>query len=201
MTLVRQLLLAISLLIILPGYAQTYIASGGSIPDAGPEVAFPINVSGLVPSTITSTFGLETVCINITHTYDADLVIRLKAPDGTITDLALNVGGAGHNFTNTRFNQSAPTNIGVGSAPFTGSYRPMSSLGYMNNGQIGDGTWYLLVQDIGAADTGSLIDVSLTFSSTPAIPYNVDSSELPLVIINTLGNTIVDYSLLLGKRQ
>lgn len=172
--------------------AQTFTAGGGSIPDAGPEVAFPINVSGLSPATLTSSFGLETVCINITHTYVGDLIIRLLAPDGTITDMAVTIGGGGHDYTGTCFNQSGATNIGTASAPFTGTYRPMGSLGDINNGQPGDGTWYLLVQDVGPADTGSLIDVSLTFGPHPAVPYVVDSSELPLVIINTHGNTIVD---------
>ncbi len=188
----HRVLLLILTLVGTTAFAQTFTAGGGSIPDAGPEVAFPINVAGLSPTTLTSAFGLETVCINITHTYVGDLTIRLKAPDGTITDLALNIGGGGHNYTNTCFNQGAATNIGTGSAPFTGSYSPMSSLGDINNGQPGDGTWYLLVQDVGAADTGSLVDVSLTFGPHPAVPYHVDSSDLPLVIINTHGSIIVD---------
>lgn len=172
--------------------AQTFTAAGGSIPDAGPEVAFPINVSGLSPATLTSAFGLETVCINITHNYVGDLIIKLKAPDGTISDLALNIGGDGHDYTGTCFNQGAATNIGTITAPFTGTYRPMGNLGDINNGQPGDGTWYLLVQDVGPADSGSLVDVSLTFGIHPSLPYVVDSSDLPLVIINTHGNTIVD---------
>ena len=188
----HRVLLLLLILTSRPAFAQTFSAAGGSIPDAGPEVVFPINVAGLSPTALTSAFGLETVCINIMHTYVGDLTIRLKAPDGTITDLALNIGGAGHNYTNTCFNQSAATNIATGSAPFTGTYSPMSSLGDINNGQPGDGTWYLLVQDVGAADTGSLLDVSLTFGPHPAVPYRVDSSDLPLVIINTHGNAIVD---------
>jgi subtilisin-like proprotein convertase family protein len=186
------ILLALLTIACQTGKAQTYTAGGGSIPDAGPEVAFPITVSGLSPATLTSSFGLETVCINITHTYVGDLTIKLKSPDGTITDLALNIGGGGHDYTGTCFNQSAATNVGTVSAPFTGTFRPMGNLGDINNGQPGDGVWYLLVQDAGLADTGNLIDVSLTFGTSPAVPYRVDSTDLPLVIINTHGNIIVD---------
>ena len=64
-------------------YAQTYNGGGGNILD-NQTVDIPINVSGLSPTTLDKTnFGLEQVCINLTHTWDADLTIRIVAPDGT----------------------------------------------------------------------------------------------------------------------
>lgn len=64
--------------------AQTFTTSGGPIPDDGTAVEFPIAVSGLVPSTIdTVTFGLETVCVDIEHTWIPDIGIHIVAPDGT----------------------------------------------------------------------------------------------------------------------
>ena len=72
-------LLTILVFSILFAKSQTYTSTaGGSIPDAGPQVSFPMNVSGLSPATIDTIFGLETVCLTITHTWDADLSIKLQ---------------------------------------------------------------------------------------------------------------------------
>ena len=54
--------------------AQTFSVFGGSIPDNGTSVLFPITVSGL-PTTIDSTFGVIKVSLNIAHTDDADVDI------------------------------------------------------------------------------------------------------------------------------
>lgn len=172
--------------------AQTFSATGGPIPDAGPVTAFPITVSGLSPATIDTAFGLETVCININHTYDGDLAIQLQAPDGTLVNLSMNNGGGDDNYTNTCFNQSSPNLITNAGAPFTGTFRPSGQLGNINNGQPGNGTWNLLVQDVVAQDSGVLIDVTLTFGSNPAVPFSFTNSHLPIVVINTNGSTIVD---------
>lgn len=172
--------------------AQTFNGGGGSIPDAGPQVAFPITVSGLSPSQIDTVFGLETVCINITHTWDADLNISLKSPDGTVVDLSIGNGGGGDDFTNTCFNGFATNSIVSGSAPFTGTFRPQGFLGALNNGQNGNGVWQLLIQDTYPADAGNVISWSLTFGNNPAKPFLFNSSNLPIVVINTFGANIPD---------
>lgn len=66
--------------------AQSFTTSGGTIPDDGTAVEFLITASGLVPSTIdTVTFGLETVCGDIEHTWIPDIGIHIGAPDRTST--------------------------------------------------------------------------------------------------------------------
>ncbi len=172
--------------------AQTFTATGGAIPDAGPVMAFPIAVSGLSPATIDTNFGLETVCININHTYDADLIIQLQAPDGTVVTLSMNNGGGDDNYTATCFNQNNPNLISAGAAPFTGTFRPSGQLGNINNGQAGNGTWNLLVQDQNGQDSGALMDVTLTFCPNPAVPFVFRGGHLPIVLINTNGSTIAD---------
>lgn len=173
--------------------AQTFTSiAGGPIPDAGPVTSFPLNVTGLSPSTIDTVFGLETVCIYITHTWDADLSISLQSPDGTIVSLSSGNGGDGDGYYNTCFNNSASTSILSGGAPFTGTFKPMGSLGIINNGQSGNGTWNLLVQDGYGADTGSVIHWSLTFGNSPAKPFLFPSSNLPIVVLNTFGAPIPD---------
>jgi subtilisin-like proprotein convertase family protein len=189
-------LLAMSLLFsaALPLAAQTYTATGGTIPDDGSTIEFPLVVSGLSPTTIdTSVFGLETVCINITHTWDSDLEISLVAPDGTTALLLSGIGGDGDNFTNTCLNVTAAASVSTGSAPFTGTWKPMGVMGLVNNGQVGNGTWLLRIHDTYPfADTGDLLNWSITFGSNPATYLTLSSSNLPLVIINTAGVAIPD---------
>jgi hypothetical protein len=94
------------------------------IPDNNANgVSSPVVVSGINPSTILST-SLVQVTVNITHTYDANLVLYLVSPSGNQVILSKTRGGSGNNFTNTIFRMNAATAIGSGAAPFTGSFRP-----------------------------------------------------------------------------
>jgi gliding motility-associated-like protein len=144
---------------------------GNDFPDPGPRVCFPINVTGVGPLTATS--GLTSVCINITHTYDEDLVIFLRAPTGEYIPLSgvPNIGGnggAGENYTNTCFTMSATTPIWLGNAPFTGSYLPEYPLGWFNNNNInGNGTWNLCVEDGISGDIGRVNSWNITFGANP----------------------------------
>ncbi|MFA4850969.1 MAG: CotH kinase family protein [Bacteroidales bacterium] len=172
--------------------AQTYSGVGDTIPDDGSTIDFPIVVSGLVPPTIdTTNFGLESVCIDLVHTWDADLDIRLVAPDGTEVILTSGNGNDGDNYTNTCFRSDATTSIVTGSAPFTGYYRPQGSLGIVNNGQNANGTWNLRIYDTYAwADWGILYTWNITFGNNPAQVFHFSSSNLPIVVINTSGQII-----------
>lgn len=174
--------------------AQTFTGTGDTIPDDGTPIEFILTVSGLSPATIdTATFGLETVCLNLTHTWDSDLEVTLIAPDGTTALLFSGIGGDGDDFTGTCLNVFAASNISTGSAPFTGTWKPMGVMGQVNNGQPGDGNWKLRIYDTYAfADWGELLDWSLTFGSNPATYSTLNRSNLPIVIINTGGASIPD---------
>lgn len=164
-----------------------------TIPDnTGVHVYDTIHVSGLSSGIMDTSYGLAQVCFNITHTYDADLIISLIAPDGTIVGLSINAGGAGHDFIGTCVDGVSATNIGAGSAPFTGTYRSAQPLGNVNNGQIGNGDWIIDVIDVGSIDTGSLWTWSLEFNAAPARTTIFSSSNLPIVKINTHGVGIPD---------
>ncbi len=175
----------------LNGFSQTYSGAIGAISDDGLPNDFLLNVSGMTPSALDATHGLVTVCINITHTYDSDLNIDLIAPDGTDMLLCSYVGGGDDNFTNTCFDQTASTSIVSGVAPFTGTFKPMNTLGNANNGQNGNGTWKLRIVDTYAVDTGNLLSWSITFGAGAPLPNVFSSSNLPIVLINTFSQAIV----------
>jgi subtilisin-like proprotein convertase family protein len=173
-------------------FAQTYTGGSGPINDVSTN-DFPLVVSGLSPSTIdTNTFGLEQVCINLTHTWDADLEIRIIAPDGTNAILSSGNGGSGDDYANTCFTYTATTPITQGASPFTGSFIPQGQMGRVNNGQNGNGTWVLRVIDGYGGDFGNMTSWSLTFGNNPATYFSFSSSNLPLVVINTNNVAIPD---------
>lgn len=173
-------------------YSQTFTGSSGTIPDNGPVTSFPCLVNGLSPSAIDTSFGVESVCININHNETGDLTIQLQAPDGTIIDLSVENGGNGNNYTGTCFTATATNPITGGNAPFNGDFISQGNLGNVNNGQNGNGTWNLLVQDNYWTHSGSVVSWNITFGTSPAQPFLFLSSNLPIVVINTSGQLIPD---------
>lgn len=118
-----------------------------------------VNVSGLV--------GLLTdvnVTLNITHTWDSDLAILLVSPAGTRVQLVNNRGGSGDNFTGTILDDEAAVAIGVGAAPFAGTFRPETPLSALD-GENGNGQWRLELTDSIAPDPGILANFTLTLTS------------------------------------
>jgi subtilisin family serine protease/subtilisin-like proprotein convertase family protein len=110
------------------------------------------------------------VTFYITHTWDSDLRIRLRAPDNTLLTLVNYRGGSGDNFGNattpTTMDDEAGTAISSGSAPFVGSYRPelnnqLSKL----DGKNARGTWRLEIYDRANLDTGTLRAWSLVIQA------------------------------------
>jgi subtilisin-like proprotein convertase family protein len=162
--------LLLSLILVLPFVlkAQTFTNStGGSVPDNNTEVCFPVTVSGL-PSQIDTSFGLSQICINLNHTWDGDLNIKIKAPDGTYIMLSDNNGGSGDNYTNTCFAMNGSSgSIGAGTPPFGGIFVPNQDINGVNNNQNPNGTWYLCVTDEVPADFGTLFSFSITFAAHP----------------------------------
>jgi subtilisin-like proprotein convertase family protein len=173
--------------------AQTFSSSPNAVINDYATTEYPIVVSGLSPAAIDTTIhGLESVCINLTHTWDSDMNIFIVAPDGTTGMLSLGNGGSDDNYTNTCFDQTASTPITQGTAPFTGVFKPQGQMGMVNNGQNGNGTWKLRITDTYPADNGTLISFSITFGNNPATYIPFVSSNLPIVVINTGSNSIQD---------
>ncbi|HTF03802.1 MAG TPA: CotH kinase family protein, partial [Bacteroidia bacterium] len=174
-------------------FAQTFSSTPNSPINDYATNEYPLIVSGLSPANIdTIGFGMETVCINLTHTWDADLNIYIVSPDGTTGMLTLGNGGSDDDYTNTCFNITASTGIVTASAPFTGTFRPQGQMGLVNNQQNGNGTWKLRVVDTYPADAGTMISWSITFGNNPATYIPFISSDLPIVVINTGTSAIQD---------
>ncbi|MBK8417189.1 MAG: CotH kinase family protein [Bacteroidetes bacterium] len=189
----KRILLVLSFVVVsLTSKAQTFSGTGGAIPDNNNYVYFPITVSGLSSSVIDSSFGLQSVCINLLHNNDYHLTIQIVAPDGTTIDLSMNNGGTGNNYTNTCFSGTAITSITAGSPPFSGNFIAQGILGNVNNGQNGNGTWQLKIRDQNFGTSGTLLGWNMTFGNNPALPFVFSYSNLPIVVLNTNGQTIVD---------
>ena len=172
-------------------FSQTFNGSGGAIADDNGYSDFVINVQGLAPAELTTTHGLSKVCINAQHSWISDLDIRLITPDGINLMLISNKGDDTDHFSNTCFTMDAPTHIIKAIPPFTGNYKPYSSLGNANNGQNGNGIWTLRIFDsYPFADSGELLEWSLEFGAEAASPFVFDSTSLPVIMIHTDNVTI-----------
>jgi subtilisin-like proprotein convertase family protein len=134
-----------------PGPVQTFTATpGAAIPDddpAGVSSNLALNGVGVLKD-------LD-VRANITHTFDQDLEISLRAPDGSAIPLVVRRGSSGDNFVDTDLDDEASTAISAGSAPFTGSFRPEQPLSTFD-GKNANGTWTLTVVDDAGTDLGTL---------------------------------------------
>jgi hypothetical protein len=159
--------------------AQTFSWSGNTaIPANSTPLDIPVVVSGM-PSVIDMSFGLALTCIDITHTYDGDLDIKLISPVGTQVTLTSGVGGPGHNYTQTCFKEDGGNGAIInGVAPFTGAYIPIGDLNQCNNSQDPNGTWILRITDtFQFSDTGSVHSFIITFANNP--PPTAGSPTVP----------------------
>ncbi len=144
-----------------PSYA-TYNSTDTpmAIPDTNPGVA----VSTITVSSAPTSISKVKVTLNITHTWDADLDIVLVSPDGTFTNLTVDNGGSGDNYTATVFDDAAATaidDLGFSFAPFTGSYIPEQPLASVI-GEDANGVWTLIVVDDLGGFAGTLDSWSIS---------------------------------------
>jgi len=159
------------------GAATTFAATGPvAIPDNdGSGAALTIPVAGF-----TSTLSKVAVRVRITHTFDGDIVLRLRSPDNTVVLLAYQIGAAGAGFgtdcpadaNDTTFDDDAATSITAGAAPFIGSFRPQQPLvAFAGKAPaVVNGNWSFEVADLGAADIGNIECVALLFNGTSVGP-------------------------------
>jgi subtilisin-like proprotein convertase family protein len=128
---------------------------------------------------VTQNGNVMDVNVNLTlyHTYDSDVNIYLKGPNGTQIELSTGNGGSGDNYINTTFDDEASTPIQSGSAPFTGSYKPEQLLSTYD-GIPASGPWVLRVYDNYNTDQGTLITYCILMQHS-IITGGLTNNELP----------------------
>jgi len=135
---------------------------GVSIPDDGcgsnnyAEHTIAVNASGTIQD-------VDVLIKDLQHTYDGDLNIYVRGPDGTQVELSTGNGGGGDNYVNTIFDDEASDSITAGSAPFTGRFKPEGSLSAFD-GKAPGGNWMLRICDSASQDTGILNAWGLTLT-------------------------------------
>ncbi len=143
---------------------------GGTFPPGNP-INSPIAISYINPDVLTDPFTqIESVCLNIEHSFTADVEIRLQAPNGVVIELSTDNGGSGDDYTNTCFTPSALTPITAGSPPFTGNWQPEGNWNDLVGTSI-TGDWVLLVADDQNGFGGEFIDWSITFNTVNEVNY------------------------------
>jgi subtilisin-like proprotein convertase family protein len=150
--------------------ATTVTYSTGNIAAPIPDqssVDIPINIPD------NRSISHTTVYVRLNHTWDADLELRLVAPDQTEVPLAIRRGSSGDNYGTgnndctgsfTVFDDAASTFISAGTPPFAGTFIPEASLGLVN-GKRTKGAWKLRVADTSALDVGTVGCVQFAFTS------------------------------------
>lgn len=101
--------------------------------------------------------------IDITHSYDADLVISLSHGATTVLLSNRQGGSGGADYTSTVFDDQAKDAISAGwvYAPFTGTFKPEQALAAFN-GADAFGLWTLTVTDSEAGDFGTINSFGIT---------------------------------------
>ncbi|MDZ4839339.1 MAG: lysyl oxidase family protein [Bacteroidota bacterium] len=150
---------------------QRITTRGGQIPDNDATYRpyiIAVQVSGL-PDKIDARFGLERVCLNITHDRISDLKIELISPDSTsIWVTNRNGGDNGKNYLETCFADNGFSgHLYENKAPYVGTYIPDGKINDFNNNQNPNGTWYLVVQDLLIDVEGTIDYVHLDFGNQP----------------------------------
>ncbi|RMF00873.1 MAG: hypothetical protein D6772_05675, partial [Bacteroidetes bacterium] len=177
--------LIVSTLFLPSAFAQTF---NGQAPLLFPPGA-PTQTVGVTESIATvsgigilgSCYRVESVSLDLEHTWTGDIAILLISPAGTVLELASQVGGSQDDFLGTVFTDAAGINIVDGFNPFTGPHRPegrnqnigapysnappLETFTFANSfvGENADGDWTLYLDDFVGLDSGELLGWSITF--------------------------------------
>jgi cysteine-rich repeat protein len=126
--------------------------------NAGATSSIVINQAGLVRKAY--------VTVNVTHPVDADVDMWLMSPWGAQRELSTERSGV--NYRGTIFTDAATNAITSGTAPFTGQFKPIQTLGAFTD-QTAAGEWLLRVADDTSTGSGQLDNWTLHLCVDPAL--------------------------------
>ncbi|MEM8909688.1 MAG: proprotein convertase P-domain-containing protein, partial [Bacteroidota bacterium] len=130
-----------------------------------------IQVNSYTPNLLTDALSqINSVCVDLTHSFTADIDLWLQAPNGQLLELSTDNGGSGNNYTSTCFSPVATMPITAGTPPFTGSFVPEGDWTSLNGTPI-NGTWSLLVADDQAGFSGTINSWSISFTTEQQLTY------------------------------
>jgi gliding motility-associated-like protein len=139
-----------------------------SIPDNN-----PLGISSVINVPTTSLITDVSVTVNITHTWNSDLILTLVSPGGTEIVLSDRNGGDGDNYVDTVFNTTATTDIANGTSPFTGEFIPDEDISILL-GTFSGGDWQLNVSDNAGQDLGTIDSWTLEICGSPQTDNDSD---------------------------
>ena len=134
------------------------------------------------------------VTVNLNHTYDGDIDIKLVGPDNSVVMLSNRHGGSGDNYINTVFDDEAATTIASGSPPFTGTFQPDGNLSDFN-GLSTAGDWTLVITDNANIDGGTLNSWTIQLCGDPTLGVSENNIENTDLLILNEGNNQFNITL------
>ena len=176
------------------GAVQIYAAvteSSTNVPLTIPD-ATSSTVPGVVDSTLTfsvnGTISDANLTVDITHTWNDDIELRLTSPSVAAQLLWQDCGGSGDNLTATIDQQAGALSTCPTTGPITGTLlptngtaaSPVAASGTLTafNGSASGGVWTLNVVDDSSICTGTLNAWSLTIDGPAPLPVELMSFEI-----------------------
>jgi spore coat protein CotH len=161
---------------------------GGSILRNEKETELTIKVNG-----ITAKEGLESVTFFIWQRKLDGLTILLESPSGIRSELTRSNGKFGSWYKHTVLTDHCDSLIYAAKHPFKRTYRPNQFLGWLNEGEK-NGKWKLIIKNKHPfARKGVIFYWSLKFGDNPCKIKTIESSSLPLLVINTNSKRQISY--------
>ena len=145
------------------GTLEQGVATATSTDTPKPIMDLSTTFSQITVSGLASIDDID-LTLDISHTYDGDLVAQLVSPKGTRVTLFSNEGDNANNFQNTTFDDEAGISVADGVAPFAGRYRPEGLLSAFD-GEDPNGVWTLRITDQSGQDSGTLNSWSLAITT------------------------------------
>jgi fibro-slime domain-containing protein/RHS repeat-associated protein len=130
-----------------------------------------------------------TATLGISDTTNSGLSATLTNPAGTTITLFSNLSGA--NLTNTTFDDSAATPIASGTAPYTGSFKPLQALSGLA-GNAAAGTYTLKVTNSSGTNTATLTGWTLSYRKALSAK---DSAPVDIIGTATDAQGFASYTL------